>query len=165
MGFHLFTKKNPPTKKETLYLPVSGRIIPLEETGDPVFAKKMMGEGFAVEPSEGTIVFPVTGTISLVADTGHAFGLRTSSGLEILVHLGIDTVALKGEPFSFSLKTGEKVIGGRKAGTMDLNAIEQAGKATTVIVAVTNSTDQLETIEIDKSRTEAGETMGSLIAK
>ncbi|MFT8708304.1 MAG: PTS glucose transporter subunit IIA [Sporolactobacillus sp.] len=165
MGFRLFNKRNSPTKKETLYLPVSGRIIPLEETGDPVFAKKMMGEGFAVEPSDGTIVFPVTGTISLVADTGHAFGLQTSEGLEILVHLGIDTVTLKGQPFSLSLKTGEKVIGGRKAGAMDLKAIQQAGKAATVIIAVTNSADQLESIDIDQSQTEAGEAMGSLIAK
>ncbi len=118
--------------------PLAGRIVPIDEVADPVFASKAMGDGFAVIPNAGTVVAPAGGTISMVAKTGHAFGLKTESGIEILVHMGIDTVELKGEPFDLTIAKGDAVEAGEALGTMDLAAVDAAGKPTTTMVVFTN---------------------------
>lgn len=95
-----------------LQSPLSGTIIPLEEVPDPVFSSKLLGEGVAIQPTDGKIYSPVTGTVTTIAETKHAFGFQTENGIEILVHFGLETVALKGEPFIVHVKAGDKVKAG-----------------------------------------------------
>jgi PTS system glucose-specific IIA component len=116
---------NPFKKKtsESVYSPVAGRLVSLDEVPDPVFAKRAVGDGFAVMPADGSFRSPVDGELVLVAETGHAFAVRTSAGAEILVHIGIDTVTLKGEGFVTLRKVGETVARGDIIITCDLDSV------------------------------------------
>ena len=137
--------------------PVSGSVIEISEVPDPVFSGRMVGEGFGVSaPDSGSVCAPVSGEVTMVADTGHAIGFRTPSGLEILVHLGIDTVELEGRPFSMSIAAGEEVTAGQQIGTMDTEAITAGGKDTTVIVVMTNTQKMVEGIEVAAGSVTAG---------
>ena len=112
-----------------------------------------MGRGIAVEPTDGKIVSPVDGTVTVVAETGHALGLLSDSGAEILIHIGIDTVELKGEPFTPFAKVGDHVRRGDVLMEADLGAIKEAGKAATTMLVITNTdaytaVDQLATGEV-----------------
>lgn len=119
--------------------PVSGQIEGLEKVNDQVFSQKMLGEGFAIVPSNGSIVAPIDGKIVSVMSTKHALTMTSAKGnLEILIHLGIDTVELKGEPFDITVKEGQEVKGGQSLGTMDIDQIKKAGKDPVVIMTVTN---------------------------
>lgn len=119
--------------------PVSGQIEGLEKVNDQVFSQKMLGEGFAIVPSNGSIVSPIDGKIVSVMSTKHALTMTSAKGnLEILIHLGIDTVELKGEPFDITVKEGQEVKGGQSLGTMDIDQIKKAGKDPVVIMTVTN---------------------------
>jgi len=100
--------------------PISGKVIELTAVNDPVFSQKMMGDGFGIIPSGISVVSPVTGTVTFVAETKHAIGLTTSDGAEILVHMGLDTVELKGVPFSIRVKVNDKVTAGHTIATMNL---------------------------------------------
>ncbi|MCS6109191.1 PTS glucose transporter subunit IIA, partial [Clostridium botulinum] len=111
----------------SLVAPADGKLLTLSKVQDPVFSQGLMGEGFSIEPSSGNIVSPADGVITLVSETKHAFGLKTSSGAEILVHLGIDTVDLKGEPFEVSIKEGDQVKAGDSVVKMNLQMIKDAG--------------------------------------
>ena len=93
----------------------------------------LMGQGFAIEPTDGKVVSPVDGTVTLVSETKHAFGIKTPDGADVLVHLGIDTVDLKGEPFTVLIKQGDRVKMGQDVVKMDLKEITDAGKQKTVI--------------------------------
>lgn len=123
-------------KKKTTAIttPAVGEIILLEQVNDPVFAQKMMGDGFAVEPQAGTIYAPVTGTITNIFPTKHAVSFKTEQGTEVLLHLGIDTVTLNGEGFTLTIENNQKVKAGDVIGTMDLEKIKAAGKETTILV-------------------------------
>lgn len=145
--------------------PVSGSIMELSSVNDPVFSQKMMGEGFGIEPTSGEIRAPVSGTVTFIAETKHAFGITTDDGAEILIHMGIDTVALDGEPFNINTVTDDKVKSGQIIGTMNLQKITDAGKETTVIVAITNSKDYLENIELKTGTISAGITAATVIPK
>ena len=92
--------------------PVTGNAIPLDQVPDPVFSQKIIGDGIAVIPTKGTIVSPVDGEVASVAETLHAFGFRTEDGLELLIHVGLETVGLKGECFEVFVKPGDKVKAG-----------------------------------------------------
>lgn len=116
----------------------TGDLLPMEEVQDDVFSKKMVGDGFAINPSMGTVVAPADGTIVSVADTKHAIMMTTPNGMELLIHLGLDTVELGGKPFTVDVKPGATVHAGQQIALMDLTAIKQAGKLATVITAVTN---------------------------
>lgn len=145
--------------------PVSGCIIKLSDVNDPVFSKKMMGEGFAISPTSGEIRAPVSGTVTFVAETKHAFGITTSDGAEVLVHLGIDTVALNGLPFDLKIKTNDTVTAGQKIGTMNLKIISAADKQTTAIVVITNSANYLKNITVNTGDTVAGNIAAAAISK
>ncbi|MFT8358775.1 glucose PTS transporter subunit IIA [Bifidobacterium aquikefiri] len=118
--------------------PVEGNLIQLGEVDDETFSQKLLGDGFAINPEMQTVVAPVDGKIFTISDTKHAFTMISDSGLEVLVHLGIDTVELDGGPFSFSVKVGQHVLAGQQLGLMDLEKIREAGKKDTVITVVTN---------------------------
>lgn len=140
-----------------LLSPASGTIIPIDQVPDKVFASKGVGDGFGVaEPVSGEMHTPVAGTITMVAKTGHAIGIRTEGGLDLLLHLGIDTVELEGAPFELRATKGQQVEAGEVFGTMDTKAIEDAGKNTTIIVAVTNSKKKLDPIVVQERPAEAG---------
>jgi len=130
----------------SLVAPVDGKLLTLSKVQDPVFSQGLMGQGFAIEPTAGDIVAPVDGTVTLVSETKHAFGIKTKDGADILVHLGIDTVELKGEPFEVSIKQGDTIVAGQAVIKMNLQMIRDAGKKTTVILAITNSNDILQSL-------------------
>lgn len=128
--------------------PASGKLLTLSKVPDPVFSQGLMGQGFAIEPDSSDIVAPVSGTVTLVSNTKHAFGIKTNDGVDVLVHLGIDTVELKGAPFEVSVKQGDTVTSGQPVVKMNLKMIQDAGKNTTVILAITNSNDILNNLMI-----------------
>ena len=141
---------------EEVYSVADGQVVALEQVEDPVFAQKMMGDGFAVEPANGNIVSPVTGTVSSIFPTKHALGLVTDSGLEVLVHIGLDTVSLEGKPFTVHVSEGQKVAAGDLLVTADLDAIRVAGRKTSTVVVFTNG-DVLKSVKLEQT--------GSLAAK
>lgn len=147
-----FKKKQAPV---TLAAPVSGQLMPITAVADQVFSQKMMGDGFAVAPSDGQIVAPADGEIKTVAETKHAVMLTTTSGLELMLHLGLDTVELKGAPFDVQVKVGDRVTTGQLLAKMDLAAVEAAGKPTTVITVITNM-DQVKTLALTATTTVTG---------
>ena len=125
---------------EEVHSVAEGEVIELEKVQDPVFSQKMMGDGFAVEPANGQIVSPVTGKVTSVFPTKHALGLVTESGLEVLVHIGLDTVSLEGKPFEVKVEEGQTVSAGDLLVEADLDAIREAGRATSTVVVFTNAT-------------------------
>ena len=147
---------------QTLVAPTAGEAIPLASVPDPVFSTGALGEGFGVRPSSGDVVAPVGGAVTMVAGTGHAVGITTNDGLEVLLHLGVDTVELKGRPFALTAATGQRVRAGESLGTMDLEQIREAGKDTTAIVAVTNSAAKGVSLELTAGPVEAGAHVASL---
>jgi PTS system beta-glucosides-specific IIC component len=124
---------------DAVVTPVAGTIVPIEEVADPVFASKALGEGVGVVPSDGTVVAPVAGTLLTVADTGHAFGIMTADGVEVLVHVGIDTVKMAGTGFALAVTKGDRVAAGDLLVTVDLDAVRDAGYDTTTLVTVVNA--------------------------
>ena len=116
-----------------------GQVITIENVKDPVFSQKMMGDGFAVEPENGHIVSPVAGKITSIFPTKHALGLVTDNGLEVLVHIGLDTVSLEGKPFEVKVSEGQTVAAGDLLVEADLDAIHEAGRETTTVVVFTNA--------------------------
>jgi sugar PTS system EIIA component len=144
---------------EEIFAHVSGELVTLESVPDPVFSQKIMGEGIAIKPSNGQVVAPVDGEITLIADTKHAFGVRTKLGEEILVHIGLETVSLKGEGFHVLVKPGDKVVRGQTVVEADLNFIEKSGCNTIIPMVVTNSAEDKFKFEWENSKQViAGET-------
>ena len=126
---------------ETVQSVADGQAISITEVKDPVFAQKMMGDGYAVEPANGSIYAPVTGVVTSVFPTKHAVGILSDKGLEVLVHVGLDTVALNGAPFSTKVADGQRVAAGDLLLVADLEAIRSAGRETTTVVAFTNTAE------------------------
>jgi PTS system N-acetylglucosamine-specific IIC component len=121
-----------------VYSPAQGVMIPMNQVADEVFSTNIMGDGYAIQPTENTIYTPVAGKISSIFPTQHALGIMTPTGLEVLLHMGVDTVDLKGEPFTMKAKVGQAVKAGDEIAIMDLAAVKAAGKGTDIIVAFTN---------------------------
>ena len=143
---------------EEVYSVADGEVIALEQVKDPVFSQKMMGDGFAVEPANGNIVSPVSGTVSSVFPTKHALGLVTEAGLEVLVHIGLDTVSLEGKPFTVHVAEGQKVAAGDLLVTADLDAIRAAGRETSTIVVFTNG-DVIKSVNLEQTGSHAAKTV------
>ena len=143
---------------EEVYSVADGEVIALEQVKDPVFSQKMMGDGFAVEPTNGNIVSPVSGTVSSIFPTKHALGLVTEAGLEVLVHIGLDTVSLEGKPFTVHVAEGQKVAAGDLLVTADLDAIRAAGRETSTIVVFTNA-DAIHSVKLEQTGTLAANTV------
>ena len=147
---------------QTLVAPTAGEAVPLASVPDPVFSTGALGEGFGVRPGSGDVVAPVGGAVTMVAGTGHAVGITTDDGLEVLLHLGVDTVELEGRPFALTVAAGQRVRAGEALGTMDLEQIREAGKDTTAIVAVTNSAAKGVALELTTGPVAAGARVASL---
>ncbi|MGV3083974.1 PTS transporter subunit IIBC [Enterococcus dispar] len=148
---------------ETIVNVADGEVKAISAVNDPVFSQKMMGDGFGVEPKNGIVYAPVSGTVTSVFPTKHALGLLTDNGLEVLVHMGIDTVDLKGAPFTVNVKDGDKVSAGDVIAQMDLAAIKAADKQTTIIVAFTNA-DEIKSVTLTKTGELTGKTEVAKVA-
>mgnify|MGYP001828767197 CR=1 FL=1 len=126
-------------RTEMLTAPVAGKVIALEQVKDKVFASKALGEGVGIEPSDGHVTAPVSGVLVTVPESGHAFGLKTDDGVEVLVHVGIGTAQLAGEYFDLVVRQHERVAAGDLLATVDLEGVGAAGYDTTTIVVVINT--------------------------
>ena len=116
------------SKKQRVVSPVDGDIVKLEEVPDEVFSAKLAGDGIAIMPHSNTFVAPVAGVVSKIFSTNHAFSIKTNNGLEVMVHIGLDTVELNGEGFNALAKEGDKVSVGKPIISADLDFIESKGK-------------------------------------
>ena len=128
-------------QSETIQTPIVGDVVSLENVNDPVFSSGAMGQGIAVKPSQGVVYAPADAEVSIAFATGHAYGLKTANGAEILIHVGIDTVTMNGEGFEQKVSQGDKVKAGDVLGTFDSSKIAAAGLDDTTMVIVTNTAD------------------------
>lgn len=129
-------------KTDIITSPVNGTVITMDQVKDEVFANKLLGDGFAVEPQDGEIYAPIEGEVFSIFPTKHAISLKSKNGLEVLVHMGIDTVELNGEGFTIHVKEHDQVNASTNMATMDLDAIQAKGKQVPIIVAFTNLKDK-----------------------
>ena len=151
--------------QEVLLNVVDGDVIAIDQVADPVFSKKMMGDGFGVNPSQTagkvTVVAPVSGQISSIFPTKHALGITTANGIDVLVHIGLDTVELQTQPFEVLVDTGQVIKAGQALAIADLDKIKAGGKAATIVIALTNMTAvaefQLTTTGITTSGARVGQ--------
>lgn len=124
---------------ETIYAPLKGRTVPLDEVPDQVFSDKLMGDGLAIYPANGEVVAPFDGTVELVFPTKHAIGLKSESGVEVLIHFGLETVGLQGEGFTVHVDSGDTIVKGQSLMTVDLDYIKTHAKSDITPIIVTNS--------------------------
>ena len=127
--------------EETLVSPLSGEVVELANVNDPVFSSGAMGKGLAIKPSEGVVYAPADAEVTIAFETGHAYGLKTASGAELLIHIGIDTVSMNGEGFEKLVAAGDKVKAGAPLAKFDSSKIAAAGLDDTTMVIVTNTAD------------------------
>ncbi len=153
------------TLVETIELasPLSGDVIPLSQVEDAVFAGGVLGEGLAIIPSEGKVYAPADGIISAVVDSKHAVGITTDTGVEILIHVGLDTVQLGGEGFTLHCKAGDKVKKGSLLLEFDMNKIKEAGFPVTTPVLVSNMVNFVSLKTTDKKQVKTGETLLTIV--
>jgi PTS system D-glucosamine-specific IIC component len=135
-------------KEEEISSPINGVVKPITEAPDPVFAQKMMGDGFCVDPEDGVVVSPVKGTIATVFPTKHAIGIKTKGGLELIIHFGMETVSLNGEGFTALVKEGDKVDVGDELLKVDIDKIKD--KVPSLVTPVVISNGEGKTFELVK---------------
>ncbi|OMF98931.1 beta-glucoside-specific PTS transporter subunit IIABC [Paenibacillus sp. FSL R7-0337] len=149
--------------KELVVSPLSGTLQPLNTLPDEAFASGAMGKGIVIEPSSGILTSPVNGTVTTVFPTGHAIGITSDSGAELLIHVGVNTVKLKGQHFTKKVKEGDKVVKGQLLLEFDLEAIRAAGFVTATPVIVTNSAQYLDVLKSTGTEVPSGELLLTLI--
>lgn len=135
------------TEKNTLYLPIEGEVIALEEIGDGVFSEGILGKGCGIKPKDETAYAPVNGVVTTVADTKHAVGIMSDDGIEVLIHVGMDTVDMNGIGFDVLVKPDQKVQCGQPVLKFSMDKINAAGHPTTTAFVVTNS-DEFSSIKL-----------------
>lgn len=149
----LFSRK----KIDEFVAPANGKLIHLDKVNDPVFSAKLMGDGFAVTPSDDEIVAPIGGILGTVFPTKHALMITSAHGLEIMLHLGIDTVDLKGLPFEMFVKEGDVVKAGQKLANMNLKLVHAAKRDTSIMTIITNSDDVKDMGEFHEKPVNSGD--------
>jgi PTS system beta-glucosides-specific IIC component len=143
--------------------PITGKIIALSDVKDEAFSSGALGQGLAIEPSEGKVYSPVDGEISTFFPTGHAVGITSSNGVEILIHVGMDTVALDGKGFTPKKAQGDKVKKGELLLEFDMNVIKEAGYSTVTPVIITNSDDYADVVPAAPSDVTHGQDIITLL--
>ncbi|GFZ27310.1 sucrose-specific PTS transporter subunit IIBC [Lactobacillus corticis] len=151
-------------KDEVVASPVDGQPESLTKVNDQVFSTKLMGDGAAIVPSDGTIYAPVSGEVTIAYETKHAYGIKSDDGAEVLIHIGLDTVNLQGEHFESFVKQGQRVNKGDKLGTVDLAAVKAAGYDTTVMVVITNTANCASVSRITDAGQKHGDNLIALTA-
>lgn len=149
---------------ETILSPIVGSIVDLKDVNDPVFSSGAMGQGIAVKPSEGVVYAPADAEVTIAFATGHAYGLKTTNGAEILIHIGIDTVSMNGDGFDQKVAQGIKVKAGDVLGTFDVAKIAAAGLDDTTMVIVTNTADYASVTPVAEGAVTKGEAVIELKA-
>lgn len=143
---------------KNILAPMTGRIITLSEVPDPIFAEKILGDGLAIIPEEGDVVSPVDGVVSKVAETGHAYEFTTEEGVVILVHVGLETVALNGACFKMHAKEGDKVKAGDLIAETDLSLIKETGRSSITPVLIHSGLEGRELV-CESGEVQAGKTV------
>lgn len=151
-------------KAETLVSPIKGEVRPLAVIKDEAFSSGALGKGIAIEPSEGKVVSPVDGVLTTLFPTGHAVGITSDNGAEILIHIGMDTVELGGKHFTTRAKQGDRVKAGQVLVEFDIKAIKEAGYSLTTPVIVTNSDNYADVVETDKKSIALNEELLTVLA-
>ena len=146
-------------QNETILTPIVGEVVALADVNDPVFSSGAMGQGIAVKPSQGVVYAPADAEVTIAFATGHAYGLKTANGAEILIHVGIDTVTMNGEGFEQKVAQGDKVKAGDVLGTFDSNKIAAAGLDDTTMVIVTNTADYASVTPVASGSVVKGDTI------
>lgn len=146
-------------QNETIQTPIVGEVVALADVNDPVFSSGAMGQGIAVKPSQGVVYAPADAEVTIAFATGHAYGLKTANGAEILIHVGIDTVTMNGEGFEQKVAQGDKVKAGDVLGTFDSNKIAAAGLDDTTMVIVTNTADYASVTPVASGSVVKGDTI------
>ena len=136
---------------------MTGKVVTLADVADEVFASGAMGNGIAVEPSEGLVCAPTNAEVTLVFPTGHAIGLTTENGAELLIHIGMDTVSLDGKGFETFVKVGDKVTAGQKLVQFDIATVQAAGLPITTPIIVTNTADFTDILFTQESQVKTGD--------
>ncbi|MGM0214493.1 PTS sugar transporter subunit IIA [Enterococcus sp. AZ109] len=147
-------------KSLELFCPANGKVLAITAVNDQVFASKAMGDGYAVEPIDGSIYAPVVGKVASIFPTKHAIGLVTENGIEVLVHIGIDTVELNGEGFDILVSEGEAVTSDTQLAQVDLDYLRSKEKPVTTMIVFTNLTDK--TIKVKEGTAQAKAVIGNL---
>ncbi|AVQ33183.1 PTS glucose transporter subunit IIA [Staphylococcus muscae] len=156
----LFGKGNEASKDIKIYAPITGEYVKVEDIPDPVFAQKMMGDGFGIKPTEGKVVSPIEGVVDNVFPTKHAIGLKADNGLEVLVHIGLDTVQLNGEGFETLVESGDRVNVGDALVSFDLDYINENAKSIISPIIITNFADHVESHQFQEvTALEKGQTL------
>lgn len=156
-----FLKKKKNKNNNELHAIVNGTVINLSEVPDPVFAQKMMGDGFAMKPNDGDIYAPTNAKVKTVFPTKHALGLEMENGIEILLHFGIDTVELEGKPFKMFVNVGDTITPDTKIAHIDLEQLKAAGKDDSLIVVFTNG-DKVKNFSVEEKATNAKDIIGTI---
>lgn len=149
--------------KQKLFAAADGTIIPITQVNDPVFAQKMMGDGYGILPTSDAVYAPLAGVITAIFPTKHAISIKTKRGLDVLVHLGLDTVELAGKPFDLKVEVATEVSETTQLGLMNREMIHQANKETTIVVAFTQMELLNKIPEISQQTVKHGELLGNLI--
>lgn len=144
---------------ETIVSPLAGEIVALASVNDPVFSSGAMGQGIAVKPSGDTVYSPVDGTVQIAFETGHAYGLKSDDGAEVLIHIGIDTVSMEGKGFTQKVSANQKVKKGDVLGTFDSKAIADAGLDDTTMIIITNTADYSEVTPVADGSVREGDNL------
>lgn len=147
----MFFKKQKKTDDIIIQSPLNGEVIELATVPDPVFSQKMMGEGIGFIPTNGEIYSPINGAVTQVFPTKHAIGLITDNGIEMLLHLGLETVELNGEGFDIKVESGDKVKAHDRIGSFDLNFIEEKGKEIITVLVFPNLQDKNKQFNLIKT--------------
>lgn len=140
---NLFNKGKKVIEEEVVLAPLSGELVDLSEVPDPTFSEKMMGDGVAIKPTNGEVVSPVNGKVVQLFPTKHAIGIESEAGVEYLIHIGLETVALNGEGFEAHVKQGDKVSVGDLLITVDLNVVSEKAADTITPIVITNEVTTL----------------------
>lgn len=151
------TENTMKTKSEVLVAPIEGKVVKLENIKDQAFASGTLGKGYAIEPKDGKVYSPVDGTVSMLFGTNHAIGITSDSGLEILIHFGMDTVQLEGKGFKAHVKQGDKIKAGQLLLDVDLDVLKDGGYESITPVVITNYDDLLDLILLDKEEVKEGD--------
>lgn len=150
--FGKMLKKKEENTQISLYAPVNGELVTLENVPDPVFSQKMMGGGIAIKPTDELVTAPIDGKIIQLFPTKHAVGIKAGNGAEILIHIGLDTVDLQGEGFTAYIKEGDSVKRGDKLVSFDYKTVEKKATSTIIPIVITNTDEMNEIIPSDNQK-------------
>ena len=157
------TSKQSNTKTTTITSPLTGNVLALSEIDDAAFSSGLLGKGIAIEPTEGKVIAPANGVLTTVFPTNHAIGITTDEGIEVLIHVGMDTVQLDGEHFISKVKQGERIEEGQLLLEFDMAAIEKKGYSLKTPIIITNTNSFADVVETDAKTTDFGKTLLNII--